>query len=148
MALGTAAYGLLAGLSAGIGFLFLVLGIRKGWRFSPEHAVGILGLVASAGTLVTLALHSADTAAEYQSILHGPFTLVGIGALVVVAWTVGVTDRAGYPRIPIALTGFAMISLAVDALTSGAFIADEVTGLRQVSLFGETFVVHTPASSS
>ncbi|MFW2382896.1 MAG: sensor histidine kinase [Acidimicrobiales bacterium] len=148
MAWGTAAYGILAGLSAGVGFLFVVMGLRRGLRWSPELALGVLAFAAAGATLATLALHSSESTQEYQDILHGPFSYIGISTLIAISWTVGVTERLWYPRIPVALTGIAMIAISLDALSSGALIADEVSGFRTVHLFGEAFVVHTPSHSS
>ncbi len=148
MAFGTMAYGMLAGLSASVAFLFLVMGLWRGWRVSAELTIGLAALAASGQILATLALHTADTTADYEAILHGPFTYLGIATLVAITWTVGVTEDLWFPRLPLAITGFGMIAIALNALTPGALIADDVTGLRQVRLFGEAFVVHTPAHAS
>lgn len=148
MALGTTAYAFVAGLSAALGLLFCVMGGRRGWRISTELTVGVLALLAAGQTLSTLALHSAESAADYEAILNGPFSYLGIGGLAALAWTVGVEEDLWFPRVPLALTGAGMIAVGLNALTPGALIADEITGLRRVSLFGESFVVHEPAPAS
>ncbi len=148
MPLGAVAYGLIAGLSLGIGFLFTVMGLRRGRLLSTELCLGILAFGGAGQTLATLALHSAQTSADYEAILHGPFTYFAVVSLAAIAWTVGVKTGVWSPRVPLALTGMGLIAVAVDELSSGALIVDDVTGLREVHLLGETFVVHEPGTSS
>jgi signal transduction histidine kinase len=148
MNMGTAAYGIIAGLSIGIGVFFLALSVRRGWMLSVELLVGLLSLTAAAQTMATLGLHTSASTEEYAAVLHGPFSYLGLTVLVIVTWTVGLRTGLWYPRVPLALTGFAMIAAALNALTPGSLIVDDVTGLREVHLFGEAFVVHTPGPSS
>ncbi len=136
------------GLSVGIGLFFLTIAFRRGRMVSIELLVGLLSLAAAGQILATLRLHSSTNPEEYAEILHGSFSYFGIAALVAIVWTVGLRTELWYPRVPLALTGGGLIAIALNALTPGALIVDEVTELRDVSLFGETFVVHTPGPSS
>lgn len=146
--MGTAAYGILVGLFGGIGLFFLVLAWRRGRVVSIELFVGLFSVAAAGSTLATLRMHSSTNVEEYEAILHGSFSYFGIAALVAITWTVGLRTGLGYPRVPQALTGVGLIAVALNALGPGALIVDDVTGLREVGLFGETFVVHTPGPSS
>jgi signal transduction histidine kinase len=148
MNMGTAAYGIIAGLSTGIGVFFLALSVRRGRMLSVELLVGLLSLAAAAQTMATLGLHTSTGTEEYTAILHGPFSYLGLTVLVIVVWTVGLRTGLWYPRVPLALTGLAMIAAALNALTPGSLIVDDVTNLREVHLFGEAFVVHSAGPSS
>ena len=148
MSTGTAVYGMLAGVCVAIGVLFSGLAIRRRQIPSIELFVGVLGLVGAGGVLSTLQLHSSDNAAEYAATLKGAFSLWGIAGWVAILWVVGFRANIGFPRIPLAFTGGAIIVLAINASSPGGLIVDEITGLRDVYLFGEAFVVHEPNRSS
>lgn len=148
MATGTAAYATLVGLSVGLALFFLTLAFRRGRVLSFELLVGLYSLVAAGQTLSTLRLHSSSTTEEYAEILHGSFTYLGIATLIAATWIVGQRTQLWFPRVPLALAGVGLIAIALNALTPGALIADEIRGLRNVSLFGEAFVVHTPSPGS
>jgi len=146
--MGTTAYGILIGLSIGIALFFLAVAVRRGRAISIELLVGLLSLMAGAQTLATLRLHSSTSTEEYAEILHGSFSYFGIAALITITWAVGLRTGLWYPRVPLALSGVGLGAIALNYLGPGALIADEVTELREVILFGEAFVVHTVSPSS
>ncbi len=148
MAWGTTAYAILVGLSAGIGLVFLALGLIRRPLLSTELFVGIAALGASGQTLATLRMHSSQSIDEYEALLDGPFSYWGVITLISIVWLIGLRTGVGFPRFPLAMTGVGLIMIAVNALGSGGLIVDDVIGLREVSLFGEAFVVHTPGPGS
>lgn len=146
--MGTTAYAVLIGATAGIGLMLLILGVRRGPVLSTELLVGLLSVTAGAQILATLRLHSSTNVEEYAGILHGSFSFFGIATLMMVSWIVSVRTGLWHPWAPLALSGVGLLGLALNALTPGALIVDEVTDLREVHLFGEAFVVHTSGPSS
>jgi signal transduction histidine kinase len=93
-------------------------------------------------------MHSSDTLAQYGAIIKGPFAVAGLASIIAFVWLIGTTTRFGWPRVPLAFT-FTGVGLAiVNFLSPGGLIVDSVTGFREVSLFGEAFVVHEPNAST
>lgn len=148
MNFGTVAYALVAGASIGIGVLFLIVSIRRHGPRPVELSVGCFGILAGAQTIATLGMQKADDVAEYGAIMKGSFTYTSLAALSAAVWVVATTTRVGWPRVPAMLTVTAVGLGIVSYLSNGGLIVESVTNLRDVSLFGEPFVVHVANTSS
>lgn len=145
---GTLAYGVALGVLAMTAVSFIAIGVRRPYGPSRPFMLAFAAMTAisalAAWNLVEL--HTSSTVEEYTDNfevfgLLGLFAAVSI-VLVVAAWT------GAIPRW--ALIGFGVSSVVVGifqfALPNG-LLADEITALRSVELFGETFVVHEATTS-
>jgi signal transduction histidine kinase len=146
MGWGTIAYGVAAGICAGTAMAFLLIGAGR-QRFDPLMAS--FGVFAAAGALngvVTVRLHQSSSISDYEDWIKvfGFANLLTFPAvlLLVAAWTNSV-PRWAFGAL--AVIGAPVVILQV-VLPNG-LIVDDVTGLREVALFGETFVVHEGTES-
>lgn len=139
---GTVAYALVAGASVGIGILFVIVSLRRNGPRVLELSVGCFGILAGAQTIATLRMQSSDDVAQYGAIMKGSFSITSLLAATAAVWVVATTTRVGWPRVPAMITVAAAGLAVVSFLSNGGLIVESVTGLRDVSLFGEPFVVH------
>ena len=143
---GTLVYGVIAGASASIAVVFVVISLRQVRRDSVYLAFGAVGLASALVTVATVRLHKSSRVDEYVDLLKilGMLNLVMLVSFVglIVVWTRSV------PRAMVAvfLGASAVIAVLQVALPEGLLAADVAT-LRRVELFGESFVVHEGGSS-
>lgn len=145
MSYGLLAYGFAAGAAAAIGIVFLLLGLRRPATRSTEFSIAFLAIIGSATTIVVVQLQSARTASEYAGLIKGPFAVSGLMMFVAFVWVIGTHSKIGYPRIPIVLTAVTIVVGLVNFASPGGLIVEEVTGLRDVSFLGDSFVLHEPS---
>jgi signal transduction histidine kinase len=144
---GTLAYGISAGTTAAIALIFILLAVQSRRVDRLFVPFGIFGLVATSTTVMTLALHSATSVEAYADLfkLFGLGNLLGVIAVVVLvdAWTGGVRRR----ERQIFLLSTGIIAVLQVVLPSGLLVG-EIVALRDVSMLGETFVVHEGTQSA
>ncbi|MDH3752719.1 MAG: sensor histidine kinase [Acidimicrobiia bacterium] len=145
---GTLAYGVAAGFSGAIGSLFLFMAIRRTPSRRMDAPMALLGLSAAINVGVTLDLQTSDTVEEYGTVLKGAFAISGLVVIVSLVWLVAVATGVGWPRVPVALTVGGGVVAVVNFLTPSGLIVGDVIELREVSLLGESFVLHEPNRSS
>lgn len=143
---GTLAYGLVAGLSAGVAAVFLLIGTQRRRLDRLMASFGLYSLAIAAGTVVTVRMHQSSTVVEYRTWfkLFGLTSLMTLAVLVVLfaAWTRQVSRRA------LIVFGVATVVVGVfSVVLPNGLLQGEIVGLRDVTLFGERFVVHEGTAS-
>jgi len=147
MSYGLYAYGVAAGASVMIALVFFLLGLRRPANRAAHLALTFLAVTATANAVVHIQLQSARNVNEYGTILKGPFALIGVLTLVAFVWVIGTHSSVAYPAAPLVLTGASVAVAAVNFATPNGLLVDELTGLREVTLFGDSFVLHEPSRS-
>lgn len=146
LGVGTLAYGIVAGVIAALGLAFGVVAISRRRADRELVAFAVMGATGAVNAVVTVRLQKSTTTDEYAFWMKvfgfaGLFTLISLVALVS-AWTRGVPRRL--------MRVFAAASAAVAVLQMAlpeGLLATDITGLREVSLLGEVFVVHEAGTS-
>ncbi|MGI9615792.1 MAG: sensor histidine kinase [Acidimicrobiales bacterium] len=147
MSYGLYAYGLAGGGSLMIAALFFLLALQRPSIRDVQLSIAVLGVAGAAATLVHVQLQTARDVEQYAAIIKGPFALVGLLVLVAFVWAVGAQTKVAYPRVPIALSLATLAVGAVNLALPNGLLVGEVTGLREVTLFGDQFVLHEPSRS-
>lgn len=144
--LGTLAYGAATGALAIAAVFFGAISARRRVTDPVFTAFAVMAGVSALSTLVTVVMQKSSSVERYeeQFKLFGIVGLFAMAAIVllIAAWTGGVSRNAGIAF------GIATIIIGVLqlALPSG-LLAGEVTALREVTLFGESFVVHVASDN-
>jgi len=141
-AYGTLAYGLAGGVVAMAAVYFGAIGTRgpagPGRPFMFSFMLSSVIVALSAWNLVVMQTSSSVEEYSSQFQLFGLLGLAGITAIValVATWTQAI------PRWALIAFGLAtIVVLAVQLVLPNGLLIDEITGLRDVDLFGERFVV-------
>ncbi|MDH3680711.1 MAG: histidine kinase, partial [Acidimicrobiia bacterium] len=147
MSYGLFAYGLATGAAAIIAVLFFLLAIRRPNGRAVQLSIAFLAGVGSAGVLVHVQLQSTEDVDDYAAFIKGPFALIGLLTLVCFVWVIGTHTKVAHPMAPIVLSVATVGVAAVNLATPNGLLVDEVTGLREVALLGDSFVLHEPSRS-
>jgi signal transduction histidine kinase len=143
---GTLAYGIVAGASAAIALVLLVLWLPGRRRDHVPLALGAVGLIGAIGAIAAVRLQSSTSLADYaeQLKVFGFINLLAVVGFVALAtlWSRSVAAWL----TAVFYVASAMVAVLQAALPEGLLAAD-LTGLREVQLFGETFVVHEGGAS-
>lgn len=143
---GTLAYGIVAGTLAATALVFVLIAVQRRRAERLFLAFGLFGLAMAINTIVTVWMQKSESLTEYAELVK---LLGGTGLLTVLA-TVGLVQAwtGAIPRTVMMafLAASAVIAVLQLTLPEG-LLAAEITGLREVQLFGETFVVHQASSS-
>ncbi|MGI9594762.1 MAG: sensor histidine kinase [Acidimicrobiales bacterium] len=147
MSYGLYAYGLAGGGALMIAVLFFLLALQRPSVRGIQLSIAFLAAAGAAGTFVYVQLQTAEDVDQYAAIIKGPFALISLLSLVAFVWAVGAHTNVAHPRVPIVLSLATLAVAAVNLATPNGLLVDEVTGLREVSLLGDQFVLHEPSRS-
>jgi signal transduction histidine kinase len=143
---GTLAYGITAGALAATAIVYLLIAIQRRRSERLFFAFGAFSFMMAVTTIVTVWLQKSGSVDEYTDLLK----LFGVVSLLALLTMVGLvqawTGAIARPVFIAYLVGSAVIAVLQLTLPAG-LLAGEVSGLRTVNLFGETFVVHEAESS-
>ncbi len=138
---GTIAYGVTAGVFFGVAVVFFLFGARRRGADQLMWPFGVYALASAISTIVTVRLHQSSTVEDYSTWfkVFGFANLAAIIATVmmVAAWT---GQRSRWAGLAFGLAT-AVIGVLLAVLPNG-LLAGDINGLREVTLFGERFVVH------
>jgi hypothetical protein len=147
MAAGTLAYGLTSGICVTAAVVFIVLGWRRPRRDRVTISFGVACLAGAAMTMATLWLHSSQNVGTYRMVLKSAFALSNVALLIALLWLVAEWTQLGTRRLGAFVSAATLLVLVVHLALPAGLLANGVTELRSVSLFGEEFVVHQASRS-
>lgn len=145
--LGTLAYGIAAGMALAVAQYSGAIALRRRTADRLFTIFALLGAFGAVGSVLTLVLHKASSVDEYARYfkLFGFVSLLALATMValVAAWT-----RAA-PRwaLIVFAAGTVVIGCLHLALPTG-LLAGQITALRDVQFFGESFAMHVAEPSS
>ena len=146
LGLGTLAYGLAAGALAATAAVFAFIAMQRRRSERPFLALGLFALAMTASTVVTVRLQKSNSIEEYADLLK-LFGMVNLLTLVAMVGLVAAWTRAVPRPIIVAFLGASAMIAVLQVVLPEGLLAMEITGLREVRLFGEPFVVHEASSS-
>jgi signal transduction histidine kinase len=143
---GTLAYGITAGAAGATAVVFLFIAFQRRGSERLFFGFGVFALTMAFLALVTVWMQKSGTVDEYTVRLK-LFGVANLAALLATVWLVQTWTAAIRREVMIAFVGAsAGIAVLLISLPAG-LLAGEVTSLRAVHLFGETFVVHEASNS-
>jgi signal transduction histidine kinase len=143
---GTIAYGITAGVFFGVALVFFLFGARRRGIDPLMWSFGSYALASAISTVVTIRLHLSSTVDEYSTWfkVFGLANLASVvGTVILVAIWTRQTSRPAALAFGLATAAIGVLS----AVLPNGLLAGDIEGLREVTLFGERFVVHEGTTS-
>lgn len=146
LGVGTLAYGIAAGTLAATALVFVLIAVQRPRSKGLFLAFGSFGLAVAANTVATVWLEKSGSIDEYADRLK-LFGLTGLLSIVAIVALVQTWTGAISRPVAIVFLGASIVIAILQLALPDGLLATEITGLREVHLFGEPFVVHEASTS-